>query len=436
MNKNYYLWLLLLIFAAFFSCRNEEVFSSLQQNMKYTSKSPWKEDEVYIKNVKSVFEKYTDMNFFENKYGQVYWDYAMSFGKFDESFMLVPLVKNNSVVTAMKVIRVGDRIFLYEQKDYYVTAFFDGLLNLNLLGYFEKKENAANGISNKLSFSCTYRTITVGCFENQTDCSPISRTVSSCSWVEDGDNGGRNDQMEIYNDDSAGGGGYDGLPYPEEKNDPCVQIQSNFSNTSFAEKFENLTDSKVFDLDHEKGSFERYPPKDSGLKPSFVDIENKIGTTNMDLPDDKSGVVGLMHSHNNEDADGNHPIKIFSPTDIRTFINHLLPQSNYYTGSYTNAYSVVTTSEGNYMLKYTKETWPGSIGYDTKEVWQKWYKDNYTDLLENGKLTQGNVEKLFTQFLKEVVKIDGLEVYKVTENSSAKLEYNGVSEPVKSTNCN
>ncbi|WP_417429728.1 hypothetical protein [Halpernia sp.] len=234
-----------------------------------------------------------------------------------------------------------------------------------------------------------------------------------------------------------GGGGGGGYPYEDtEEEDSCAKVKTNLNNTKFKEKFNKLTKAEVFNLDHETGAFERYPPKENtSIQPSFADIENKIGTTNMDLPDDKSGIIGLLHSHNNEDKNGNHPVKIFSPTDVRTFINYLMPQSNNYTGSYTNAYSVVTTSEGNYILKYTKDTWPGSINYDTKDAWQKWYEKEYTNLLKNDAMTQANVEKLFTQFLKEVVKIDGLELYKVTESTSKKLEYNGKNEPVKSTQC-
>lgn len=142
-----------------------------------------------------------------------------------------------------------------------------------------------------------------------------------------------------------------------------------------------------------------------------------------------------MHSHNNEDVDKNHPIKIFSPTDVRTFVNHLMPQANKYIGSYANAYSVVTTSEGSYMLQYTKSIWPGSVNFDKREEWQKWYIKKYQDLLDNENLTQANVEKTFTQFIKDVVKIDGLEIYKITETSSSKLEFDGADNPVKSTPC-
>lgn len=112
-----------------------------------------------------------------------------------------------------------------------------------------------------------------------------------------------------------------------------------------------------------------------------------------------------------------------------------MPQANKYIGSYANAYSVVTTSEGSYMLQYTKSIWPGSVNFDKREEWQKWYIKKYQDLLDNENLTQANVEKTFTQFIKEVVKIDGLEIYKITETSSSKLEFDGVDNPVKSTPC-
>ena len=216
---------------------------------------------------------------------------------------------------------------------------------------------------------------------------------------------------------------------------PCENIKAKFAGTKFKEKYNKINKPDVFNLDHETGAFERYPPKNSGLEPAFADVENFIGTTNMSLPADKSGIVGLMHSHNNEDPKGNHPVKIFSPVDVRTFFNHLMPQANSYTGSYTNAYSLVTTSGGNYMLQYTKSTWPGSINGETKERWQTWYKEKYEQLLKNDELTQSNVEKLFTQFIKEVINIAGLEVYKVAATSSLKLEYNGADQPVKSTPC-
>lgn len=430
MKKNvYYLGLLLLIFFSFFSCRNEEFYNSIQQTSDYTSKSPWKEDEVYIKNVKLIFEKYADLGYFENKYGQVYWNYAMSFGKFDETFLIVPIVKNNEVVTTMKVLHEKGRVFIYEEKDYDIIAFFDSLLNLNLLSFYEKKVGTANGINNKLAFSCTYRTITVGCFENQSDCIPISRMVSSCSWIEDGDNGGRTDQMEIAYD--GGGGGDIGLLYPNDITDPCESIKAKQNNEKYSENFKNLNRKEIFSMDRERGFFERQPPPANNQESSFIQMDNLEGTSDLDLPDNKQGIIGLLHSHNDEEG----VIKIFSPTDVRTFINNFMPQANAYTGSYGNAYSTVVTSEGSYTLKFSGNLHPGGINYDTFTKWSVWYEREYKNLIMEDKLTQENVEKIFAQFLKEVVNVDGLEVYKVTENSSTKIQYDGANNPPKTIPC-
>ncbi|MEL7678289.1 hypothetical protein [Elizabethkingia meningoseptica] len=238
-------------------------------------------------------------------------------------------------------------------------------------------------------------------------------------------------------DPNGGGGGGGGGDL-----DPCAKIKNLFSDDKFKQKYQKLSNPEVFNLDHEQGAFERFPPKENNnLSSSFVDIENYIGTTNMELPKDVSGIIGLFHSHNNEDKNGNHPIKIFSPIDVRTFLNVMMTQANKFTGTYTNAYSVVTTSEGNYILRYTKDSWPtpsdgGKYDSDRLEKWQNWYEKAYGDLIDNNELTQANVEKIFTQFLNEVVKADGLELYKITETTSTNLKYNGSSNPVKTIPCN
>ncbi|MCD1116217.1 hypothetical protein [Chryseobacterium turcicum] len=52
-------------------------------------------------------------------------------------------------------------------------------------------------------------------------------------------------------------------------------------------------------------------------------------------------------------------------------------------------------------------------------------------------MAQSNVEKLFTQFLKETVNINGLELYKVdkTSGQAIKFEYDGKNNPIKLTPC-
>ncbi|MCT4288132.1 hypothetical protein HZP25_15610 [Elizabethkingia anophelis] len=242
--------------------------------------------------------------------------------------------------------------------------------------------------------------------------------------------------------DCLGGGGGPAPAKPVDTTTICGKIRVTLDNPKFKEKFEKLTKNEIFDLDHEMGSFERYPPKaNKDIKPAFADVENYINTTNMELPDDKNGIIGLIHSHNNKDKEGNEPVKAPSPTDVRTFINIFMTQAKNYTGSYQNAYSVITTSTGNYMLRYSKETWPtpedgGKYDQDRLEKWDKWYRSQYEQLLNDGPVNNVQAKSFFTQFLKEAVKIDGLEFYEIDRDLSGvtKLEYNPVNSP-NTTRC-
>ncbi|MEN5133255.1 hypothetical protein [Elizabethkingia anophelis] len=82
------LWGILLVFI-FYGCRtHDEVIQQDKelQGSEYVSKSLWKEDENYIKNVKAIFDKNVDLDYFHSKNGVPYWNYATTMGVFNESF--------------------------------------------------------------------------------------------------------------------------------------------------------------------------------------------------------------------------------------------------------------------------------------------------------------------------------------------------------------
>jgi hypothetical protein len=219
--------------------------------------------------------------------------------------------------------------------------------------------------------------------------------------------------------------------YMDPNDNPCNKIKAKQNDSKYLDKFNHLNQQDIFTLNRERGFFERQSPPANNLGSSFIQLDGQENTTDLGLPSSLDGIIGLLHSHNNKDG----VIKIFSPTDVRTFINHFLSQAKSYTGSYGNAYSTVVTSEGSYTLQYTSATHPGGVNFDTFSNWETWYVQKYEQLIRNDNLTQDNVEKTFTQFIKEVVKIDGLQVYKITNDSSKKLEYDGANKPVKTTNC-
>ncbi|MBB4805371.1 hypothetical protein HNP38_000643 [Chryseobacterium defluvii] len=217
---------------------------------------------------------------------------------------------------------------------------------------------------------------------------------------------------------------------------PCTKIKAKFADAKFKAKYQELNTPAMFAMNHEKGYYERLPPVGTtGVEPSFV-VENAIPCSHgMDLPQNKNGIVGLIHIHNDEDCNGDIPIKAPSPADVRTFLCRLMKQSKDYTGSYNSAYSVVVTSLGSYMLQYNGEAEIPSNTWDKIGEWRDWYTNEYNKLILENKLTQENTEKVFAQFLKEKVKINGLEVYRVTETSSTKLEYDPITKKIILTLC-
>ncbi|MDR3023920.1 hypothetical protein, partial [Chryseobacterium sp.] len=245
--------------------------------------------------------------------------------------------------------------------------------------------------------------------------------------------GGDGTYTPPYTGDMSGGpimhGGGTGTSTTQ---DPCKKIKEKQSNLKYAAKFDSLNKKKIFDMDKERGYYELQPPKGIGAESGFVQVDGPSGSTGLDLPDNTDRISGLFHSHNNV----NGSVKIFSPTDVKTFINTFLKNAREYAGSYSDAYSTVITSEGSYTLKYTKSTHPGGINYDTSKIWKEWYEGKMDKIIdEDGNLPQNKVEEVFTQFLNEVVNIDGLEIYKVTANSAIRITYNPNTKQVNSVPC-
>ena len=221
---------------------------------------------------------------------------------------------------------------------------------------------------------------------------------------------------------------------------PCEKIKSKFADTRFKEKYNELNKPENFDLDHEKAFIMRYPPIGTNIPASYFQVDMPPCSTNNEdtvMPSSNAGLAGLMHTHTNLTCNGSYPIKVPSPVDIKYLLNTLLSQANQYTGSYSNAYSITITSEGNYMLMYTGTDYPGSLNYDTVTKLKEDYTKDFQTLYERkDNVTQADIEKLFTKFMKEKINKPGLEVYRVTPNSAIKLEYDPASpNSVKETPC-
>ncbi|KUY31545.1 hypothetical protein [Elizabethkingia ursingii] len=447
MNKKLlftYVWGFLLILL-FHGCRtNDEVVKSERQiqGAEYSSKTLWNEDEKYIKNVIKIYDQYKETVSKSTQIkGEPFWDYAMTMGHFNESYLEVPVINQEKVVQILRVIRKGSKVYFgsnSEEKtsiDFFQQFIFGKYATIK--GEEEHKgkfQNTGNGALADGQYICTTRKISMWYPDdnNNPDGSGHWETSyeSRCLWVEQ-------EKTDIIvpcvgpGCDGAGnpGGGSPGFPYPEPIEDSCIKLKMQANDEKFKEKVALIDNDKVLGYDHEMGYAAGYPPENTGITTTqYPPMDNKLGTTNVKLPDGDT-YFGFMHTHNNFDSNGNSPIKIFSPADIVTFLTSCVRSADE-RGSVSDAYAMVITSEGNYILKYSGD---GSynIGPNQIKNWEKQYIKTMTEIISQESFNQGDIERTFAQFLKDTVKVDGLEVYKSEKNtgSTSKINIDGTKNP-------
>ncbi|WP_144429024.1 hypothetical protein [Chryseobacterium sp. StRB126] len=278
-----------------------------------------------------------------------------------------------------------------------------------------------------------------GCGETQIEPIVIRPKPRSIQWGGSGDNDpwGNDPDNPPGGEcggfgDCGGSGGNNNPSNPETPQNPCEKIKEKQNSSKYAERFNALNKADIFNMDRERGFYEKQPPLGVNTEAGFVQVDGPPGSTGLDLPDDTTGISGLFHSHNNVDGS----IKIFSPTDVKTFINTFLKNAGTYGGGYANAYSTVVTSEGSYTIKYTGTAHPGGVDYYTAKSWGEWYEREMGAIQDsNGDISQDKVETVFTRFLQEVVNKPGLEVYKVTANTASKMTYNPTTKKADKVDC-
>ena len=225
--------------------------------------------------------------------------------------------------------------------------------------------------------------------------------------------GGKCTEYDDCNEyDRAGGGGV-----TQERN-PCDKIKTKLTDTKFTEKVSSLNNSTTLNYDHEMGFASSYAPVGTNLGIQYQPMDNKIGTHSVRLPEGDR-FFGFMHTHNNEDG----VIKIFSPADIMTFLTSCIGNASA-NGNIRDAYSMVITSEGSYMLQYTGTTSNFTNLTSSLSNWNGKYREMFQDYVDNDNLTQSIVENEFLKFLKNTVNINGLQLYKVDGTTSKKLSLN------------
>lgn len=216
------------------------------------------------------------------------------------------------------------------------------------------------------------------------------------------------------------------LPNPKN-NTPCLKIKANFEDDRFKEKVAAIDKPSVFNMDHEMGYAAGYPINTSLTEIQYPPMENKVGTHSVTLPSG-SQYFGFIHSHTDDNGDIIRA-RIFSNADVATFLTSCVRNAQQH-GDISDAYAMVITSEGNYMLKYTG-TGNFNIGPGQLKNWSNWYNKKFRELVENDELTQTNLEKMFMRFLNESVNIPGLEIYHIEKNTgkASKMNNDATKKP-------
>lgn len=438
---------LFLVLLTLFSCRTEELVNSeiIQQGQSYTNKSLWKEDEVFIKNVKKIYDENAHENRMQAEYGKIFWNYATTLNTDNESYLMAPILKENEVVAYVEAKRLGNKVFFeFTKNDKKTNDFFKTII------FTDRKklapaENPQNNDPNEVSYATQAVTIRV------LECKTVTRTFDVGEVAGGGPNQPPMTSTQTYtvckfvdamlpvdtcigevdsqgNCSGGGGGGGYGYPNPEEEKhkDECEKVSNIISNPNFKEKYNLLNTTTNFNANHEVGYFE----KNGEFFPTNSDpcsYELKATTS-------AQCITGVMHVHPTKNCDGYYNDRTPSWGDIMVFLQVPVVQAKNCTGSATNAYHVTITATGSYMIKYNKDNPPTNNNYNFQQG-HKWYKRQLQKLENKDKFTQQNVENLFMQFIDKYANIDGLEIYKLEGNNASKLAYNSTTKTASLLPC-
>ncbi|WP_353148616.1 hypothetical protein [Chryseobacterium sp.] len=432
MRKKQFLMLFLLIAFAIslHSCINDTLLSSVDPESKeyqarkikeYQSKSLWPEDEKYIKNVMQVyFENETEIM---KVPGTPYWEYATTIGSFDESFLMVPIVDKDRVVSVLQVPRdkVKNKIF------FYYTNFTEHLEFFDHLAFSQyKKAIYPEGSETGKSIICTRQWYSVWMPDSESNPDPDSGAGhwENYSVVRCQEGPLEPDQCISVigpNGECEGGGGQE-YPYPgggnnpdpedpDDEEKPCGKINLQRQDPNFTAKITDLEGNTG--LKAETG----YIQKTDGSY-TYQDVagqnetSNTLSLPNANLPSNQN-IIAYMHTHVDSyttiNAEGDEEtrtgIKMFSPADISYFMD-MLRNAQAAGRPLTDVYAVMVTSNGNYQIRFTGNQ------YQLKNFTTQQLED-FTKSFKEIMKQSYDLEFDFLKFLSEKMNVKATNLYKM-----------------------
>ncbi|MCL1668890.1 hypothetical protein M2T82_12525 [Elizabethkingia ursingii] len=410
MTKNLFrplLWGILLVFI-FYGCRtHDEVIQQDKelQGSEYVSKSLWKEDEKYIKNIKAIFEKNADLDYFHSKNGVPYWNYATTIGVFNESFLEVPIIKNKTVAYIMVAERLADNKVYFRRKDNPSSNDF-----FNLLIFKDRSELNGKILSDNLvpsnspigtmastgSMTCYTIQVTWTWSDEQTGEVLSTSTTSETRCQGSGAGYYPAIPSECLTENCEPSYDYGGgAPFPDTPIiDPCTQAKTILSAGNVQKVIQALKDKVNY----------VYNPVNTNNKGEDLHVILKNGDVKI-IHGEQDHVKfspdiytkGSVHDH---DSKG-YPM--FPPQDINSFISTVRVQNypsdpNDPTDKTGEAFLGIVTPDYNYFMLFngTKDDIPPMYGAGVVEAFQlESEKDTYILKVNNITITEEILQKKF-----------------------------------------
>ncbi|MDH6253458.1 hypothetical protein M2347_003185 [Chryseobacterium sp. H1D6B] len=432
MKKKLFIQLLLFFTSclALYSCIHDDVSSAADPALKeYTNKSLWKEDEKYIKNVMEIYQANEDK--IKKTSGTPYWDYALTLESFDESFLMVPIVEAERVVSVMQVPRHGSKIRFYYTNFKSQIDFFQALISAQY-----KKAILSDAPEADKTIVCKTVTVSVWLPDNESNPDPGSgaghwgthsvikckQVLDNCSGVVGPDGqcitGGAGDPGDFPY--PGGGGGTPEIPLEN----PCTKLGAQTADVAFKSKTDFL--KTKFNDSNESGFRVGSPVPGSGQTGNqYQQLSNKPGTNNLDFKIFNT-TNGIMHSHYDV------LIPIFSPGDINLFIQ-LLQNAQANNIPLSEVFLSVVTSQGVYQLRGDGINVDNLTMYTDNQI--ETFNGIYSGMIGSPNISKEDLQKGFLKFMKENMNIDGAKLYETSTSGDNKELYLNGNNNLASATC-
>ena len=415
MKKNYIkiawaICVLLLLFA----CRVED-YSQTETN-EYESKSLWKEDEKYIKNIIKIYQE-NELEIQKGS-GKPLWDHAMTMGSFDEDYLIVPVVKGREVVSLLQVPRRDDRVFFLYSQDAEAIRFFQGLIDSRA-----KKVEISTVPQTSARFVCTTRTVSMWYPDNESNPNGPGHwgttSVTTCTSAPE------DNCMVVVNESCGGdiGGASTGYGYPPigggtPNTDPCSKTNTLMASTDVKNVVQDLKNHITSGTGGEKGwKFN----KAGGTSETTHNSGHSVNFGNPSL------INGGYHNHTTTGA------RTFSATDISTLI-----EIARYNGANnpTNAFmGVIIPGDMHYVIRFdgSQSNLPPFGSYSQQQI-KQWNKEQWNKFVETiGSIPMDKlVEALFFDTLAKMGLENKVVLQKVENNNVFTINKNpdGSTTPI------